>query len=54
MHAGVEGEATQCTLPTIEKGDEESTFICDGGGSIILERKVGIPEPIARGMPSEQ
>ena len=57
-HAGVEGAAPQSILPTIEEFDEkvdgESTSIWDGRGSMILQRKVEVPEPIARGMPSEQ
>ena len=36
VHAGVEGAAPQNILPTIEEVDEESTSICDGGGSMIL------------------
>ena len=58
MHAGVEGAATQHFLPTIEEveemGDEESTSMCEGGGSMILQRKVKIPEPIARDMSLKQ
>ena len=49
VHADVEGAAPQSFLPTNEEGDEESTLISDGGGSMILQRKVRIPEPIARG-----
>ena len=58
MHTGVEGAAPQSILPMIEdvdeKGDEGSTSKYDGGGSMLLQRKVEIPEPIARGMSSEQ
>ena len=58
MHAGVEEEALKSILPTIEevdeKGDEKSVSMCDGGGAMILQRKVEIPEPIARDMSPEQ
>ena len=54
VHAGVEGAAPQSILRTIEyldgKGDEENTSICDGGGSMILQTNVEVPEPIARDM----
>ena len=54
VHAGVEGAAPQSYLPTNEKGDEEGMSMCDGGGTMIFERKVGLPKPIARGMSPEQ
>ena len=48
----MEGAAPQRFLPTIEEedkqGDEVSASLCDGGSSMFLLRKVGIPEPIAR------
>ena len=54
MHAGVEGAAPQSSLPTNEEGDEESVSMCDGGGAMIFQRKVELPEPIAKGMSPEQ
>ena len=48
MHAGVEGAAPQSSLPTNEEGDKESVSMCDGGGTMIFERKVELPEPIKR------
>ena len=54
MHAGVKEAAAQRFPPTNEEGDEKSVSMCDGGGVMILEGKVEIPEPIARGMSSEQ
>ena len=46
--------APQSILPTIEevdeKSDEDSASVCDGEGSVILQRKVEIPESIARDM----
>ena len=54
MHAGVEEAAPQSIMPTIgvvdEESDGDSASLCDGEGSIILQRKVEIPEPIARDM----
>ena len=41
-------------LPTNEEGDEKSVSMCDGGGAMILQRKVEIPEPTARGMSPKQ
>ena len=41
-------------LPTNEKGDEDSVSMCDHGGTRIFQRKVELPEPIARGMSPEQ
>ena len=46
--------STQSFLLTTEEGDEESTSMCGGEGLIILQRKVEIPESIARGMSPEQ
>ena len=54
MHAGVEGAAPQSFLPTIKEGDEESASMCEGGGAMILQSKLEIPEPIVRGMSPEQ
>ena len=58
MQAGVERAASQSFLPTIkevdEKGDEESASVCDTGGSIGLQVKMEIPEPIPGEMPLEQ
>ena len=54
MHAGVEGAAPQGSLPTNEEGDEESVSMYDGGGTMIFQRKVELPEPIARAMSPEQ
>ena len=58
MHVGIEGAAPQCFLPTSEKvdeeGGEESASVSNGGGSMVLQRKVEIPEPIARDMSPEQ
>ena len=58
MQVGVKGAAPQGILPTIEEideeGDKESASICHGGGSIVLQRKVEIPEQIARGLSPEQ
>ena len=43
VHTGVEGEAFQRFPPTTkevgEKGDEGSTLVCDGGGSMALQVK---------------
>ena len=41
-------------LPTNEGGDEESVSMCDDRDTMIFQRKVELPEPIARGMSSEQ
>ena len=49
VHAGVKGAAPQSFLPTNEEGDEESVSMYDGG-TMIFQRKVELPEPIARGM----
>ena len=47
MHTSVEGTAFQRFPPTTEeKGDEESMLVCDGGGSMALQVKVDIQEPI--------
>ena len=58
MQAGAEGAASQNFLPTIkevdEEGDEESALVCDGGGSIGLQVKIEIPEPIPWEMSLEQ
>ena len=37
-----------------EEGDEKSASMCDGGGTMILQMKVEILEPIARGMSPEE
>ena len=50
VHAGVEGAAPQSSLPTNEEGDEKSMSMCDGGGTMIFQRKVELSEPIARSM----
>ena len=50
MHAGMKKAAPQSCLPTNEEDDEKSVSMCDGVGSMILQRKVEIPEPIARGI----
>ena len=54
MHVGEKGAAPQSFLPANEEGDEKNVPMCDGGGTINLQRKVEIPEPIARDMPPEQ
>ena len=54
MHAGVKGAAPQSFLPMNEEGDKESASVYNGGGSMILQRKVEMPEPIARDMSPEQ
>ena len=54
MHAGVEGAAPQSYLPTNDEGDEESVSMSDGGDTMILQRKVELPEPLAAGMPPDQ
>ena len=52
MHVDVKGVAPKRFLPTIgeadEEGDEESASVYHSRDSIILQRKVEIPEPIAR------
>ena len=50
----MEGAVSQSSLPTNEEGDEESVSMYDGGGTMIFQRKAELPEPIARGMSSEQ
>ena len=58
VHADVEGAVLQRLLPMIEKGeekgDEESTSVCDSGSFMALQIKVEIPKPIARDMSSKQ
>ena len=58
MQAGVEGAASQSFLPTIkevdEERDEESASVCDAGGSIGLQVKMVISEPIPGEMSLEQ
>ena len=54
MHAGVKAAAPQRYLPTNGDGDEESVSMYDGGGTMVFKRKMELPEPIARGMLSEQ
>ena len=54
MHPGVKRAAPQSFLRTNEEDDEKSVSMCESGGSMILQRKVEIPEPMARGMPPEQ
>ena len=54
MHVDVEGAAPQSSLPTNEEGDEESLSMCDGGGTMIFQRKMELRESIARGMSPEQ
>ena len=57
MHACVVGAVPRRFLPTIdevgERDDEEIASMCDGGGSMTLQRKVEITEPIARDMSPE-
>ena len=53
MHAGVEKGAPQSSLQTNEEGNEESVSMCDGGGTMVFQRKVEPPDPIARGMSPE-
>ena len=40
----------KCFLSTNEEDDEKSVSMCDGGGAVIMKRKVEIPKPIAKGM----
>ena len=58
MHAGMEGEALSSFMVTVERVDgrcdQKSASVCDGGGSIILQRKVEITEPIIEGIPPER
>ena len=54
VHAGVKGAAPQSFLPMNEEGDEKSVLMYNGGGAMILQREVEIPESIARGMSPEQ
>ena len=58
ISAGVEGAAPQSFLSMIEQadgeGDEESASMCDGGGSVMLQRKGETPELIAKDMSPEQ
>ena len=49
-----ERAAPNSFLLTNKEGDEESVSMCDGGVTMIFQMKVGLPEPIARGMPPEQ
>ena len=49
-HTSVEGTAFQMFPPTTkevgEKGDVESMLVCDGGGTMALQVKVDMQEPI--------
>ena len=49
-HTSVEGAAFQMFPSTTkevgEKGDEESMLVCDGGGSMALQVKMDMQEPI--------
>ena len=49
-----ERAAPQSFLRTNEERDEENMLMCDGGGTMGLERKVDISEPTARGMSPEE
>ena len=57
MDTSVEGEALQCFISMIKEGGEESyeesVSVCDGGGSMVLQMKVDILEPIVEHMPPE-
>ena len=47
-HAGVEGAALHCFLPTIEVEEEygvEDTLACDDGGQMTMQATLDIPEP---------
>ena len=48
------GRSGNTTKEADEEGDEESASMCDGGGAMILQMKVEILEPIARGMSPEE
>ena len=54
VHAGIRGAAPQSFLPMDEEGDEKSVSMCDGEGAMILQRKMEISEPIAKGISPEQ
>ena len=50
MHTSEEGAAFQrfpsTTKEVGEKGDEESMLVCDGGGSMTMQVKGDMQEPI--------
>ena len=58
VQTSVEGAAPQRFFLTVkevdEKVDEESASVCDGEGSMALQVKVEIPDPIAQDMSAEQ
>ena len=54
MHAGVEEEPAQSSLPTNEEGDEDSVSMCDGGGTMTFKRKVELLKPISTAMSPTQ
>ena len=49
----MKGTAPQRFLPTNEEGDDESMSRCDGGGTMVFQKKVELLEPIPRGMSLE-
>ena len=57
VHPGVKGAAFKSFPSTTKevggKGDEERTLVWDGGGSMTLQVKVDIQEPIAGDIPPE-
>ena len=54
VHAGVKGAAPQSFLSTNVRSDEGRMSMCDGGGTMKFQRKVKLPESIAKGMSPEQ
>ena len=53
VHAGMEEAAPQSSLP-MNKGDgRESVSMCDGG-TMVFQREVELPKPIATGISPEQ
>ena len=57
MHTSVEEAAFQRFPPTTkevgEKGDEKSMLVCDGGGSMALQVKADMQEPITGDISSD-
>ena len=53
VHAGVKGAAPQSIFLTNDEDDSILVSMCDGGGKMIFQRKVDIPEPIARDISPE-
>ena len=37
-----------------EEGSEESVSMCDGGGIMSFQRKMGLPDSIAKGLSPEE